>query len=74
MKKRNWTIRRDWVASLEAQRRWDQAYQWLVHWSLTAGSGQRDGEPAGTSRQEENDEDCDVCTGLNPTTSPKPNY
>jgi hypothetical protein len=74
MKKRDWTIRRDSVASLDAQRRWDQAYQWLVHWSMTASSQQTGGERVGTSRQEENYEDRYVCTGFDPTTSTKPNH
>ncbi len=74
MKKRDWTIRRDYVASTDAQRRWDQAYQWLVHWSMLARWQQTGGQTAATSRQEETDEDRSVCTGFDPTTSPKPNH
>ncbi len=74
MKKRDWTIRRHGVVTADAQQRWDQAYQRLVRWSTTAGLQETGSAPAGASRQEENHEDCYVCTGLDPTTSPNPNY
>jgi len=73
MKKRDWTIRRHCVATTDAQRRWDQAYQLLVQWSTT-GPEESSSAPAGASRQEEDYEDRFVCTGLNPTTSTNPNH
>ncbi|MFL5657385.1 MAG: hypothetical protein ACJ8CB_24790 [Ktedonobacteraceae bacterium] len=39
MKKRKFSVRRHTMATAEAQRRWDQAYQCLVRWSIvTRGS------------------------------------
>ncbi len=36
MKARQWSIRRQAIPTADAQRRWDQAYQNLVRWSLVA--------------------------------------
>jgi hypothetical protein len=32
--KRQWHIRRQFKAAEDGERRWDQAYQLLLHWSL----------------------------------------
>jgi hypothetical protein len=32
--KRQWTIRRQFQPTMDAERRWDQAYQHLLEWTL----------------------------------------
>ena len=57
MKARQWNIRRQAIPSADAQRRWDQAYQKLVRWSLVAPQDRLQ-----EARQQETcDESGDVC-------------
>lgn len=60
MKKRQWTVRRHSTQTAEAQRRWDQAYQYLVRWSTVALKE----APHGPIREESSDESRDVCACL----------
>lgn len=57
MKTRQWSIRRHVVPIVDAQRRWDQAYQKLVRWSLVAPQDRLQEAP----HQEKSDESGDVC-------------
>ncbi len=57
MKKRKFSIQRHMKETADAQRRWDQAYQRLVHGS-TAYLRE---VPQGYIRQESSDESSDVC-------------
>jgi hypothetical protein len=34
MKKRQWSVQRHTRVTADAQRRWDQAYQHLIRWSV----------------------------------------
>lgn len=65
MKTRQWSIRRHVVPTADAQRRWDQAYQKLVRWSLIAPQDRLQEAPP----QEEQDESGDVCTRFYVTSS-----
>ena len=60
MKKRQWTVRRHIAQTAEAQRRWDQAYQYLVGWSAVALKQ----APHGPIREQSSDESSHVCTCL----------
>jgi N6-adenosine-specific RNA methylase IME4 len=60
MKKRAWIIRRHTVETVDAQRRWDYAYQCLVQWSTTAVSE----FPHEHIQQESRHESRDVCARL----------
>ncbi|GHO61315.1 hypothetical protein KSC_102550 [Ktedonobacter sp. SOSP1-52] len=57
MKARQWSIRRQTIPTADAQRRWDQAYQNLVRWSLAASQDRLQEAP----QQEHGDESGDVC-------------
>ena len=57
MKARQWSIRRQAIPAADAQRRWDQAYQNLVRWSLVAPQGRLQE----ALQQEKSDESGDVC-------------
>jgi hypothetical protein len=57
MKTRQWSIRRHVVPTVDAQRRWDQAYQNLIRWSLVAPQDRLQEAP----QQEKSDESGDVC-------------
>lgn len=57
MKAHQWSIRRQAIPTADAQRRWDQAYQNLVRWSLVIPQ-----DPLQEAQeQEERDESGDVC-------------
>jgi hypothetical protein len=68
MKKRPWSVRRDIVHTMDAQRRWDHAYQLLTQWSradpeeqaLYQGSRE-------TFSQEDVNAYCNICAGVDPT-------
>jgi len=60
MKKRQWNVRRHTIETVDAERRWDQAYQCLVRWS----AGALRESPPRPIRQERSDESRDVCACL----------
>lgn len=57
MKVRQWSIRRQAIPTVDAQRRWDQAYQNLIRWSL----GVPQDRLQEAQEQEHGDERGDVC-------------
>lgn len=57
MKARQWSIRRQSIPTADAQRRWDQAYQNLIRWSLAAPQDRLLEAP----QQEKCNESGDVC-------------
>jgi hypothetical protein len=65
MKAREFRIRRQAIPAADAQRRWDQAYQNLIRWSL--GAFQDRLQEA--LQKEERNESGDVCARLYATAS-----
>jgi len=59
MRKRQWQCQREAIPTRDAQRRWDQAYQYLVLWSQPSEEGLLQGQLL--SEQEEDDENRPVC-------------
>jgi hypothetical protein len=57
MKAREFRIQRQAIPTADAQRRWDQAYQNLIRWSLVAPQDRLQEAP----QQEKSDERGDVC-------------
>jgi len=60
MKKRQWIVHRHVSKTVEAQQRWDHAYQYLVQWSAASlrGNFQENIEQEGTN------ESSGLCAGL----------
>jgi hypothetical protein len=44
--KRGWRVRRAVVEHPDGQRRWDQAYQLLLRWTMAATPSQEEGDDA----------------------------
>ncbi len=72
--KRQWRLRRQTHACPDGQRRWNQAYQLLLEWTI---SGEPPTPPTAATvspledaDQEANHAHCDVCPCLDPATSP----
>ena len=57
MKVRQWSIRRQAIPTVDAQRRWDQAYQNLIRWSLGVPQDRLQEAP----QQEKRNESSNVC-------------
>ena len=70
MKARQWSIRRQAISTTDAQRRWDQAYQHVVRWSLVAPQDRLQEAP----QQEKRDESGDVCARFYATAGPSTNH
>ena len=69
--KRSWTIRRRAQELPDGQRRWDQAYQHLLRWALSADLEEKRLFPSEARYpQEVSDESGSVCTGVD--TAPGP--
>ena len=71
--KRKWEVQRTPVKRLDGQRRWDIAYQRLLHWTneITAVS---DEGTATLMTQEVKNESCPLCPGLDLTATTEPNH
>src|SRR5712691_9700770 len=69
--KRQWSIRRELKPVSDGQRRWDQAYQYLLRWALLSESAQI---PSSIQTQEVYDEHCDVCTRVDPAPGADPDH
>jgi hypothetical protein len=63
---RIWQIHRETVTHPDGQRRWDRAYQLLLHWAADTAAQMP------SSAQEETDAHCPVCPCLDqpPATDP----
>ncbi|GHO61148.1 hypothetical protein KSC_000400 [Ktedonobacter sp. SOSP1-52] len=70
MKQRQWSIRRQVVQTADAQRRWDQAYHFLVRWSAVS----QEEVPQEASEQERSDERSHVCARFDATTGTNANH
>jgi hypothetical protein len=68
MKQRQWKTKRQLVERPDAQRRWDQAYQCLMHWSRDPLSSTTVKSVQVT--QEELNEDSRLRPRLHPTSDP----
>ncbi len=66
---RTWLVRRDTVARLDGQHRWDRAYQLLLQWADEAPVAQ---PPVLT--QEDDDAHCPVCPGLDQSPAAEPSH
>lgn len=64
MKAREFCIQRQVIPAANAQRRWDQAYQNLIRWSLGAPQNRLQEAP----QQEKRDESGDLCPRVYTTT------
>ena len=72
MKHRQWKTTRQFLERPDAQRRWDQAYQFLVQWTSAPLSSP---VPEGTqTNQEEFDEKSRVCSRLDPAAGTSANH
>ncbi len=70
MKARQWRIRRQAISTTDAQRRWDQAYQKVVRWSLVAPQDRLQE----ALQQEKSDESGDVCARFYTTAGTSTNH
>jgi hypothetical protein len=68
--KRQWHIRRQFQAAEDGERRWDQAYQLLLHWSLLHESPLASALQLTQRPGEGSDENRCLCPCLD--TAPKP--
>jgi hypothetical protein len=70
--KRQWHIHRQWHATEDGARRWDQAYQLLLHWSRRNDTTLRPDPPPllGQSPSEDPYENGSLCPRLD--TAPEP--
>jgi hypothetical protein len=72
--KRQWTIRRQFQPTRDAEQRWDQAYQHLLGWTLPSDPVY---VPLSSSRPpaetETRYEDCDLCPRINQPSDPDTN-
>ena len=57
-----WHVRRSTVAQHDGARRWDEASQFLLPWTMEDEAGTR---PAPSHPQEDTHGSCSVCAGLN---------
>ena len=69
MKKRQWIIKRHMAPTTDAQRRWDQAYQYLVRWSAVSLKE----PPQEACQQEMGHESGDLCARFYATASTNTN-
>ena len=68
--KQEWTVRRQTIAQVDGQRRWDFAYQCLLRCTQTKMQGML---PIQT-HQEAYYESRDLCPGIDPTASPNSDH
>jgi hypothetical protein len=72
MKQRQWKTTRQFLERPDAQRRWDQAYQSLMNWTLApTPSPVAEGAQA---TQEESDENSRLRSRLDPAPDPDANH
>ncbi len=72
--KRQWHLRRQFHAAEDGVRRWDQAYQLLLHWSMLNASPLAS-TPLSTQRPlEGSDENRCLCTRLDAAPKPGPDH
>jgi hypothetical protein len=72
--KRQWHIQRQFQATEDGERRWDQAYQLLLHWSTLNESPPALAPPLSTQRPKEgSDENRRLCPRLDAAPEPGPN-
>jgi hypothetical protein len=64
--KQEWIVRRQMVAQVDGQRRWDLAYQCLLRWAQTM---RQEMLPI-QAHQEAHHESRDLCPGIDPTAGP----
>ena len=64
--KQEWTVRRQTVAQVYGQRRWDLAYQCLLRWAQTMGQEMLPIQ----AHQEAHHESRDLCPSVDATASP----
>ncbi len=63
--KPRWHIHRRMTPLPDGQRRWDQAYQWLLEWSRCPAA-----PPPNPEQEAQDDANCRVCAGIDPEPSP----
>ena len=71
--KRKWEVRRSLVQRVDAQRRWDIAYQRLLQWTPTVAAGP-DQSNVPITTQEVNDESRHLYPCLDCATTTEPNH
>jgi uncharacterized protein (UPF0548 family) len=64
-----WHVRRSTVAQHDGERRWDEAYQFLLQWTMEYEAGTR---PAPSHPQEDTHGSCSVRAGLNAPSTTAP--
>jgi hypothetical protein len=72
MKQHQWKITRQFVERPEAQRRFDQAYQYLMSW--TPGPAPSTVIQIAQATQEVSDENSCLCPSLHPTSDTNANH
>ncbi len=71
--KRQWHIQRQFHATEDGVRRWDQVYQLLLHWSMPHESPPASAPPLSTQRpKEEAYENRRLCSRLDAAPEPGP--
>ena len=65
--KREWQVRRAVAECPDGQRRWDYAYQFLLRWMMEQTAGQQ-------SSQENEYENCPLCTSIDQPSNAKSEY
>jgi hypothetical protein len=73
MKKRHWQIRRQFQPTADGARRWDQVYQYLLHWT-TPTEPSTVPAPSLTRQAEVTHEHSDLCPGIDRTADAGPNH
>lgn len=66
--KQSWQVTRSTIARSDAERRWDYAYQFLLHWAMELDTGTP--PMSSTPAQEDHHGNCSVCPRVDqpPTT------
>ncbi len=72
MKQRQWKIKRQVIERPDAERRWGQAYQYLMLWTSCPPQSLLT-EPLQT-REEKADESSSLCSGVYAATDPNTNH
>ena len=66
--KKEWQVHRTVVECSDGQLRWDHTYQLLLRWMMESSAGQR---PIELPSQENDHEDCPVCSSIDQSSNAK---
>jgi hypothetical protein len=72
--KRQWKVRRQFQLTKDAERRWDQAYQHLLEWTLPNRQDVFPPSSRPPAEAEVKDEECDLSAGFDQSSDPGSNH